>query len=52
MLFRSKRDEFRRRSVTAPACIGQICGLGFRGYLLAIDYLLEELNEKKGEQDD
>ncbi|MCI5892545.1 MAG: type II 3-dehydroquinate dehydratase [Clostridiales bacterium] len=47
-----KRDEFRRRSVTAPACIGQICGLGFRGYLLAIDYLLEELNEKKGEQDD
>ena len=33
-----KRDA----SVTAPACIGQICGLGFRGYTLAIDYLLEE----------
>lgn len=38
-----KREEYRRRSVTAPACIGQICGLGFRGYTLAIDYLLEEV---------
>ncbi len=38
-----KRDEFRRKSVTVPACIGQICGLGFKGYLLAIDYLLEKL---------
>lgn len=37
-----KRDEFRRKSVTAPACIGQICGLGFRGYTLAVDYLLME----------
>lgn len=37
-----KRDTFRHKSVTAPACIGQICGLGFRGYTLAIDYLLEE----------
>ncbi len=38
-----KREEFRRKSVTAPACIGQICGLGLRGYALAIDYLLEEV---------
>ena len=36
------REEFRHTSVTAPACKGQIAGLGFRGYLLAIDYLLEE----------
>jgi len=38
-----KREEFRHKSVTAPACIGQICGLGFRGYTLAMDYLLEEV---------
>lgn len=37
-----KREEFRHKSVTAPSCVGQIAGLGFRGYLLAIDFLAEE----------
>ena len=35
------REEFRRTSVTAPACVGQISGQGFRGYTMAIDLLLE-----------
>ncbi|MDO4744473.1 MAG: type II 3-dehydroquinate dehydratase [Clostridia bacterium] len=37
-----KREEFRHTSVTAPSCVGQITGLGFQGYLLAIDYLVKE----------
>jgi 3-dehydroquinate dehydratase-2 len=34
------RESFRQISVTAPACIGQITGLGIQGYYLAIDYLI------------
>lgn len=35
------REEFRRHSVTAAACLGQISGLGFQGYLAAMDYLAQ-----------
>ena len=34
-----KREEFRRTSVTAPVCDGQVLGLGLKGYALAMDYL-------------
>lgn len=34
------REEFRRHSVIAPACIGQITGLGWYGYILALESLI------------
>ena len=35
-----EREDFRKVSVTAPACDKQIYGQGLEGYLLAIDFLL------------
>ena len=37
-----EREEFRRISVTAPACVHQIYGMGLKGYLMAMDYFLEK----------
>lgn len=38
----TRREEFRRMSVTEPACDGQIYGQGLEGYLLAIDKILQK----------
>jgi 3-dehydroquinate dehydratase-2 len=35
------REAFRRHSVVAPACAGQITGLGAEGYALALRWLIE-----------
>lgn len=33
------RESFRHTSVIAPVASGQIVGMGWRGYLIALDYL-------------
>ncbi|MDN4074712.1 MULTISPECIES: type II 3-dehydroquinate dehydratase [Fictibacillus] len=38
------REEFRHHSVIAPVAAGQIAGLGFKGYELAVLALLHEIS--------
>lgn len=42
------REEFRRYSVIAPVCIGQVSGFGSYGYALGVDALLHYLETRKG----
>jgi len=35
-----QRESFRHKSITVPACIAQVCGMGTFGYQAALDYLL------------
>lgn len=39
------REEFRRRSVIADIAQAQIAGLGWQGYLFALEYLASHLNQ-------
>jgi len=42
------REDFRRTSVTAPACDRQIYGHGLNGYLEAMDFVME-VYKKRGQ---
>ena len=35
------REPFRHESLIAPICVGQVVGLGWRGYLHALEALIE-----------
>jgi len=39
------REEYRKNSVIAPACIGQISGFGVYGYILALVGMKNYLNQ-------
>ena len=39
------REEFRRHSVIAPVAVGQIAGLGWYAYVLALEFLASRINE-------
>ncbi|MFW6138430.1 MAG: type II 3-dehydroquinate dehydratase [Spirochaetota bacterium] len=45
----SRREEFRRTSVIKDVCIAQVKGLGPRGYLKALEMLLEDKHPSPGE---
>ena len=41
------REEFRKHSVTAPACDKQIYGHGLEGYLMAVDDVIRIIGERQ-----
>lgn len=42
-----QREQFRHHSMIAPVAIGQISGLGYMGYLLALEYAKHYLSQNQ-----
>ncbi|KEJ01158.1 3-dehydroquinate dehydratase [Clostridium botulinum A2B7 92] len=38
-----KREEYRKKSVTAEASLGVVSGFGYYGYIMAIEFILNNL---------
>lgn len=43
----SSREDFRQVSYIRAACVKTICGHGIKGYIEAIDFLIENYGDKK-----
>ncbi len=41
------REDFRRLSVIAPVCLGQISGFGWQSYVLGLEALLRNISDPK-----
>ena len=44
------REEFRHHSVIAPVARGHIVGVGWRGYVLALEALVELIHEERAKE--
>lgn len=42
------REDFRKKSVIAPVCVGQISGLGINSYLICLEFIAKSLGVDKG----
>ncbi len=43
------REDFRKESVIAPVCIGNIVGFGYYGYAMALSYFSDNVRKDKNE---
>ena len=41
------REEFRKKSVIAPVCIGSVVGFGYYGYAMALSYFSDNMQKDK-----
>ena len=45
-----QREDFRRKSLISPGCLGVICGFGLDSYRLAIEALIDKAGGYEGEE--